>query len=280
MVYSIPFSPILHSFCLTRTDLVYYNPNHRFSREAEGLSLLHKVASAVAALHSLGVAHLDIKPQNILLDPAYEPVLMDFGSCFVGSQVDSPPSTCSPPVSPVDLSNPPPHPLVVNITSKQQARDLEEDWSTSVSASYRPPECWDLSTYSCVDLAKIDVFQLACVLFNILYSFGFSPFESSTQGPLTLAARTATMSFPTTLGLSSSLQVFIKSNLDLDPGRRMEAQGFMAKCAVLQQATMDLSLSMVVWGLEEGEGARHSREGQDRGENQGEFAFQADFEGE
>jgi serine/threonine protein kinase len=48
---------------------------------------LDKIASAVAHLHSLGLAHNDPKPSNIMLDSEDEPFLIDFGSCqkFGGS---------------------------------------------------------------------------------------------------------------------------------------------------------------------------------------------------
>lgn len=42
-------------------------------------SWMAQVARAVSAAHAHGVLHRDIKPQNILLDAAGEPVLIDFG---------------------------------------------------------------------------------------------------------------------------------------------------------------------------------------------------------
>lgn len=46
---------------------------------ARALRLLRPVATALAFIHQKGIVHRDIKPQNILIDPADRPVLIDFG---------------------------------------------------------------------------------------------------------------------------------------------------------------------------------------------------------
>src|SRR5213078_2518105 len=47
----------------------------------ERVELVAKIADAVAAAHSVGVLHKDIKPSNILIDESHgtRPVLTDFG---------------------------------------------------------------------------------------------------------------------------------------------------------------------------------------------------------
>ncbi len=47
----------------------------------ERLTQMMQVATAVAYVHSRGIAHGDIKPENILLDDRQEAHLADFGSC-------------------------------------------------------------------------------------------------------------------------------------------------------------------------------------------------------
>ncbi len=44
------------------------------------LTVLHRLCMAVAFLHRQGLAHLDIKPSNVLVTSAGRPILLDFGS--------------------------------------------------------------------------------------------------------------------------------------------------------------------------------------------------------
>ncbi len=45
----------------------------------EAVSMMLKIARTMVYAHSCGVIHRDLKPANILLDPSYEPKLVDFG---------------------------------------------------------------------------------------------------------------------------------------------------------------------------------------------------------
>lgn len=57
-------------------------PLHRHAQDrpvAERIALVARVADAVAAAHRQLVVHLDIKPENVLVTEAGDPVLLDFG---------------------------------------------------------------------------------------------------------------------------------------------------------------------------------------------------------
>lgn len=51
----------------------------------EALSLVGPIAAALAAIHSLGIIHRDVKPENILVDQSGTPWLTDFGLVFLGN---------------------------------------------------------------------------------------------------------------------------------------------------------------------------------------------------
>jgi serine/threonine protein kinase len=62
-------------------DLLDYIQNHEFRSSTQTLSIFQQVLSAVAYLHARGIAHLDIKPDNILLGENDQAKLADFGCC-------------------------------------------------------------------------------------------------------------------------------------------------------------------------------------------------------
>ncbi len=47
--------------------------------EKDAIELVRRLALAVQAVHDAGVVHRDLKPHNVMIRPAGEPVLMDFG---------------------------------------------------------------------------------------------------------------------------------------------------------------------------------------------------------
>jgi serine/threonine protein kinase len=57
---------------------------------AERLRIFHKVCEAVAFAHAHGVLHRDLKPQNIMLGPFGEVLVMDWGTAREGSAADPP----------------------------------------------------------------------------------------------------------------------------------------------------------------------------------------------
>jgi serine/threonine protein kinase len=62
-------------------DLLNYIQNNEFRSPEQTLSIFQQVVSAVAYLHARDIAHLDIKPDNILLGSDGQAKLADFGCC-------------------------------------------------------------------------------------------------------------------------------------------------------------------------------------------------------
>ena len=55
------------------------NPQNRFLTDTRKLKIIYGIASAMSYLHSHGILHLDLKPDNILLDDYLFPKVGDFG---------------------------------------------------------------------------------------------------------------------------------------------------------------------------------------------------------
>ena len=53
---------------------------------ATSLAMIRDLADVLAHLAHLGLVHHDIKPGNIIINPARGPVLVDFGSCVAASR--------------------------------------------------------------------------------------------------------------------------------------------------------------------------------------------------
>lgn len=55
--------------------------------KSDSIRIMQKLVSAVAYLHQRNIAHRDIKLENIVLDNALDPVLIDFGACTSSSSL-------------------------------------------------------------------------------------------------------------------------------------------------------------------------------------------------
>ena len=65
---------------------IMFNKKVQFS-DKRLKKLFKQIVIGVKQLHDVGVAHLDIKPENILLDSKSKPFLCDFGSIYINESV-------------------------------------------------------------------------------------------------------------------------------------------------------------------------------------------------
>jgi serine/threonine protein kinase len=94
-IYEIVYGPtyiyLLMELC-SGGDLLDFIQNTEFRPLCQVVSMFHQILSAVAYLHARGIAHLDIKPENILIGPANQIKLADFGCCEAPPKISRRPS--------------------------------------------------------------------------------------------------------------------------------------------------------------------------------------------
>ncbi|OWZ24175.1 NAK/MPSK protein kinase [Phytophthora megakarya] len=123
---------------------------------------------------AINAACQDIKPHNILLSSsstgedflAYIPVVTDFGSCA---------------------------PIRVEVNSRRNSLELQDEANRKSSAPYRAPELFEPTVDVALD-GQSDVWSLGCVLYAM--AFGTSPFEHPREGFMKLACLNGRVSFP------------------------------------------------------------------------------------
>ena len=128
-------------------------------KDVELLQLFGQVVDAVAAMHAAGLAHRDIKLENVMMDGSTgnrrsrpTPVLMDFGSAGK---------------------------VLYPIKSRSDVLRLAETAAQHCTMPYRAPELYDGGVRHGIDEppvdGRVDVWSLGCLLFGMMY--GSSPFE-------------------------------------------------------------------------------------------------------
>jgi carbon catabolite-derepressing protein kinase len=80
VIYSESLIFVVMEFC-SGGELFQYLVDHGRLRDGDCRRLFAAIVSAVAHLHSRGIAHRDLKPENILLGDGLVPKLADLGLC-------------------------------------------------------------------------------------------------------------------------------------------------------------------------------------------------------
>lgn len=175
---------------------------------AARVALLCKVCDGVQAAHRLLIVHRDLKPQNILVDTAGEPRLLDFG--------------------------------IARVLEPSAPEQGGQTTSLALTPAYASPEQLRLEPLT----AASDVYSLGVILFELLagvrpYSLaGLSPAQSERlvcdTAPPTLRRAIAAAALPETekrtrlAAIGGDLERIVAKALHKDPARRYDSAGDLA----------------------------------------------------
>ena len=117
--------------------LLYYVQNYRFS-EKQAKIIFKKIVEGIKFCHNKNICHLDIKPENIIFDNKFEPIIIDFG---------------------------------LSKKIKDKKNEIAQYLGKTGTKQYECPEMWKIGKYTGVEA---DIFSLGALLFNLISSiYGF-----------------------------------------------------------------------------------------------------------
>ena len=193
--------------------------------------VMGELVSGLSYLHKRGVAHRDIKPDNILVDAAGTPYFVDFGVSAI-----------------IDKDNP-------NVSTVEG------------TVLFMPPELFDDDPSIRVNAFVADVWSLGVTLYMLLY--GIAPFNGSNFSDISFSVRYESVVFPPrAAGVGEEWQDLLRGMLNKDPTQRMtlkavkkhpalreadvtieEIQAATSRCKIFLADDENLLTSMVDPGL-------------------------------
>ena len=127
----------------SKGSLFYYTRTGKLLEQKHSKFLFKKIVEGFRFIHSKNICHLDIKPENIVLDKNFKPIIIDFGF------------------------------------SEEINSDTKTFTGSRGSKHYKCPEMWENKEYNGI---QSDIFSLGVVLFNIVSgSFGFFSSETNDE---------------------------------------------------------------------------------------------------
>jgi len=156
----------------------------------EMLAIFTCVLNGVSHLHALGVAHRDLKIENVLLDNESGPPvwkICDFGSCSTQT------STC---------------------TTEAEVAAAIADIELNTTPSYRAPEMVAVRIGTVTGSIKSDIWALGCMLYKMAY------FKDAFPESNEAAICTANYSCPDEPPLPAAFQHMLGLTLQIDPNAR------------------------------------------------------------
>ena len=141
--------------------LLEHIQRRKFFTESEGSTIVRQLASAIQFLHSRGIAHRDVKPDNVLCvssDQTEEVKLCDFDLCSDPSYSSTP--ALSTPVGSLEYMAP----EVVNTFIDEDYSDYDSDLDDDSLRYNKKCDLWSLGVIAYILMCGYPPFQADCGL--------------------------------------------------------------------------------------------------------------------
>jgi len=188
-------------------------------------SLFAQLCGALAYLHNEhGIAHRDVKPYNLLLGSSTTHADVGSGDVVGGGSIGSGVAITEPTIMLMDFGSAGPRSELP--ATRREALLLQDLAEAHCTATYRPPELFDVQTGRTLDYAAADVWGAGCTLFATMY--GASPFQRALDerdGSLALAVLSCKIMWPREgePQYPAQLHELVTVCLALDPAQRPTA---------------------------------------------------------
>eukprot|EP00347_Sterkiella_histriomuscorum_P014079 403362242 len=183
---------ILSELCTNGTLVDYIEKKDNVLLEIEIISIMKQVVQGVKHMHLKGIAHRDLKIENIMFGSEGIAMLLDFGSASSDF-------------------------LDLKTATKLEISKAMESYEKFTTLTYRPPEMMDQYAEHTVDL-KVDIWMLGCILYTIC--FARHPFQDAQKLAILNAHYNMISDEPKYEHISEKMKDLIRLLLTPNPAKR------------------------------------------------------------
>lgn len=178
-------TPVMVFEFVQGVTLKEYLEHHGAFSEKEALSIMVRIASGLAVAHEQSIVHLDLSPNNFMIDQETRPRIMDFG--------------------------------LARLASKSKEESLEN--KVSGTPRYMSPEHLNGEDFS----PASDIYTLGLVFFELLT--GQKAIERNSLIEVFLAVETADINWRAIqyFGISPHVIAILRNMIDVEPSRRYQS---------------------------------------------------------
>ncbi|CAD8082667.1 unnamed protein product [Paramecium primaurelia] len=193
---------------------------------------IYQITQAIIYLHNEGIAHLDIKPKNILIDKNYNLKFTDFATCFFFEENKQPPDLIDQ-IKKIQQSH-------VRSIKKIESESTQYRSNFVGTPEYISPEMLNNSRAS----KEADLWALGCIVYEFYH--GKQPFTDISENAI--FNNILTLNYELDNSIPQSAQDLIRSLLVLNPSERLGQED--TQLIIQHQYFQDIKQDYIPWQTE------------------------------